>query len=68
VEAVSGFGKKELKQFAEGIQKANLTVRNFPLTVPELRKRLKWREGGEDYVFATTLTGEHRVLIRGRKP
>jgi hypothetical protein len=68
VEAVSGFGKKELKPFAEGIQKANLTVRNFPLTVPELRKRLKWREGGEDYVFATTLTDERRVLIRGRKP
>jgi 16S rRNA G966 N2-methylase RsmD len=67
VEAVTGFGKKELKQFSEGLQKANLTVRNFPLSVPELRKRLKWKEGGDDYVFATTLRDERKVLIRGRK-
>jgi hypothetical protein len=67
VTAVSGFGKKELKQFAEGITKANLTVRNFPLTVPELRKRLKWKEGGDDYIFATTLHDERKILIRGAK-
>jgi hypothetical protein len=68
VQAVSGFGKKELKQFSADLTKANLTVRNFPLGVAELRKRLKWKEGGEDYVFATTLADERKVLIRGRKP
>ena len=30
--------------------KANLTVRNFPSSVAELRKRLKLKEGGEDYL------------------
>ena len=67
VEAVSGFGKKELKAFLKGMEKANVTIRNFPLSVAELRKRLKLKEGGEDYLFATTLSNEQKVLIRGKK-
>lgn len=67
VEAVSGFGKKELKAFLAGMEKANLTVRNFPSSVAELRKRLKLKEGGEDYLFATTLADESKVVIRGKK-
>ena len=67
VEAVSGFGKKELKTFMQGIEKANLTVRNFPSSVVDLRKRLKLKEGGEDYLFATTLADESKVLIRCKK-
>lgn len=67
VEAVSGFGKKELKTFLQGMEKANLTIRNFPSSVAELRKRLKLKEGGEDYLFATTLTDERKVLIKGKK-
>ena len=55
IEAVSGFGKKELKAFLQGIGKANLTVRNFPSSVAELRKKLKVKEGGDIYLFATTL-------------
>ena len=67
VEAVSGFGKKELKTFLQGMEKANITIRNFPSSVAELRKRLKLKEGGEDYIFATTLADESKVLIRCRK-
>lgn len=67
VEAVSGFGKKELKAFLNGIDKANITVRNFPLSVAELRKRLKLKEGGEEYLFATTLSDERKVLIKTRR-
>ena len=67
VESVTGFGKKELKAFLQDMGKANLTVRNFPSSVAELRKRLKLKEGGEDYIFATTLSDEQKVLIRGRK-
>ena len=47
-------------------KKANLTVRNFPATVAELRKRLKLAEGGDTYLFATTLADERKVLIRCR--
>ena len=67
VEAVSGFGKKELKPFLQGIGKANLTIRNFPSSVADLRKRLKLKEGGDVYLFATTLADEQKVLIRCRK-
>ena len=67
VEAVSGFGKKELKSFLQGMEKANLTIRNFPSSVAELRKRLKLKEGGEDYLFATTLADESKVLIKCKK-
>lgn len=67
VEAVSGFGKKELKEFLKDTDKANVTIRNFPLSVAELRKRLKMREGGEEYIFATTLSNEQKVLIKGKK-
>lgn len=67
VEKVSGFGKKELKEFMQGMEKANLTIRNFPSSVTELRKRLKLKEGGEDYLFATTLADESKVLIKCRK-
>ena len=67
VEAVSGFGKKELKEFLQGMEKANLTIRNFPSSVADLRKRLKLKEGGEDYVFATTLADESKVMIKCRK-
>ena len=63
----SGFGKKELKAFLKDIDKANLTVRNFPATVAELRKKLKLKEGGELYIFATTLTNGEKVLIKGVK-
>ena len=42
----------------------NLTVRNFPATVAELRKRLKLAEGGDTYLFATTLADGKKVLIR----
>ena len=64
VEAVSGFGKKELKNFLQGLEKANLTIRNFPSSVAELRKRLKLKEGGDVYLFATTLANEQKVLLK----
>ena len=67
VEAVSGFGKKDLKTFLQGLDKANLTIRNFPSSVADLRKRLKLKEGGEVYIFATTLADESKVLIKCKK-
>lgn len=67
VEAVSGFGKKELKTFLQGLPKANLTVRNFPMTVADLRKKLKLKEGGDAYLFATTLNNGEKVLIKCSK-
>lgn len=61
--AISSFNKKELKRHLSGITKANIATRNFPLSVAELRKRLKLKDGGEIYIFATTLSDESHVLV-----
>ena len=61
--AVSSFNKKELKRHLSGITKANVATRNFPLSVAELRKRLKLKDGGETYIFATTLSNESHMLV-----
>ena len=61
--AVTPFSKKSLKSALHGIEKANLAVRNFPLSVVELRKRLKLKEGGEHYLFATTIGTTHALII-----
>lgn len=62
-----GFGKREIKELLGSVKKANLTVRNFPNSVADLRKRLKLPEGGDDYLFATTLAKEEKVWILCRK-
>lgn len=60
---ISSFNKKELKRHLSSITKANIATRNFPLSVAELRKRLKLKDGGETYIFATTLSDESHVLV-----
>lgn len=68
VESSGGFSKSEIKSLLTGIRQANITVRNFPDTVQGLRKRLKIAEGGDTYIFATTLFNGEKALIRCRKP
>lgn len=63
VTAVTSMNKQELKQALKDIRQANIAVRNFPMSVADLRKRLKLSEGGNDYIFATTLTEGKKVLI-----
>ena len=62
-----GFSKAEIKR-VQSMQKANITVRNFPESVQQLRKRLKLADGGDNYIFATTLADGNKVLILCRKP
>jgi hypothetical protein len=70
--AISSMNKQELKQtFNEiinqkltSMESANIAVRNFPMTVDQLRKKLKLKDGGDTYIFATTTaSGEHKLLI-----
>ena len=68
IEDYCGFGKKDQKRLLEGLSQGNLTIRNFPSTVAELRKRLKLREGGDHYLFATTLNDGSHALLRCRLP
>ena len=64
IEKTTSMNKRELKTALAGIDKANITVRNFPLSVAELRKRLKLKDGGNLYLFATTLAdGQHQLFL-----
>ncbi len=63
IDAVTTLNKRDLKVHLAGVRQANITVRNFPLTVAELRKRLKLSEGGSTYIFATTLANGEKVLL-----
>ncbi|MBT1162245.1 RsmD family RNA methyltransferase [Bifidobacterium sp. SO1] len=67
VETVTTMGKKELKSALAGVAKANIAVRNFPLTVAQLRKKLRLNDGGDTYLFATTLAGAKHVILRCHK-
>lgn len=55
--------KRELRERLAGITKANIAVRNFPLSAEALRKRLKLKDGGSCYLFATTMQGRHVIFI-----
>ncbi len=64
VEAVTTLNKHELKTALQGIDRANITVRNFPMSVEGLRKRLRLKDGGDVFLFATTMSnGEHRLFV-----
>lgn len=63
VQAICSMNKKELKTALSGISKANISVRNFPLSAEALRKRLKLKDGGSTYIFGTTIRGEHKLII-----
>ena len=61
---VSTLNKRELREKLKGITQANITTRNFPLSVADIRKRLKLHEGGTHYIFATTTaTGTHLLIV-----
>lgn len=63
VDAVTSFNKRQLKEALRDITNANITVRNFPMTVAILRKKLKLKDGGDTYIFATTTAGGEHVLV-----
>jgi len=67
VEGWSIYNKKIKQELLADVDKASIAVRNFPLTVAELRKALRIGDGDEVYLFATTLRGEKKVVIRTKK-
>ena len=61
---ISSMNKKELKPVLATISQANIAVRNFPLSAQQLRQKLKIKDGGDTYIFATTTAeGVHQLFI-----
>jgi hypothetical protein len=67
IDKTTSMNKRELRTALAGIDKANVTVRNFPMSVAELRKKLKLKDGGDVFIFATTVAGEGHQLFICRK-
>ena len=67
IESIGGMNKKDIKRLLNGTKQANIAVRNFPLTAPQLRKKLKLADGGPVYLFGTTMQGCDHVLLRTSK-
>jgi len=64
VEATTSMNKQELKAALQGVDRANVAVRNFPMTAEALRKKLRLKDGGEVFVFGTTLAdGAHKLFV-----
>jgi 16S rRNA G966 N2-methylase RsmD len=62
--AISSTNKQTLKETLAGVSRANITVRNFPMSVEQLRKKLHLKDGGDTYIFATTKAdGAHCLYI-----
>lgn len=61
VHTVVPFQKKKIAKL--NIDKANITTRNFPLSVNAIRKRLKIKEGGSHYLFFTTDVANTKIVI-----
>lgn len=66
IKSVFGANKKDIKQYLT-MKQANISTRNYPLSVAEIRKQTKLKDGGNDYIFATTLANEKKVLILCKK-
>ena len=67
IQSVSSMNKQELKSSLSEIKQANIAVRNFPLSVEQLRKKLRLKDGGDIYIFATTVGNNQHMLYICRK-
>lgn len=67
ITTVSTMNKKELATALKGISRANVAVRNFPMTAQDLRKRLHLQDGGNRYIFGTTTAASERRIYLCRK-
>lgn len=61
IETVLPFNKKAFAKLK--ISKANITTRNFPLSVNDIRKKLKVKDGGSVYLFFTSNLNNEKVII-----
>ncbi|WP_310377713.1 THUMP-like domain-containing protein [Flavobacterium sp.] len=56
------YSKQGMKAFLEK-KKANITTRNFPETVENIRKKWKIKDGGQVYTFFTTDANNRKIVL-----
>lgn len=65
IEEIFDYNKKTIKMLSK--LKANVTTRNFPHTVNEIRKKMKLSSGGDIYLFFTTNHEEKLIVLKAKK-
>lgn len=63
VDGVLGFQKEELKKYFKKGDQFNLAIRNFPMETELLKKQLRIKDGGDKYLFATTMNQKHIIIV-----
>ncbi|MEO9572071.1 MAG: RsmD family RNA methyltransferase [Polaribacter sp.] len=66
IEKITPYNKKKIKNSLLE-NKANITIRNFPKTVAQIRKETKLKDGGNTYLFFTTLKTNELIVLICRK-
>jgi 16S rRNA G966 N2-methylase RsmD len=66
IERVCKYDKKEVTEFIK-MDKANISARNFPNSVDQIRKKLGLKDGGDFYLFATTDRNNKKIIIVTKK-
>lgn len=67
IERIATMNKRDLKEALRDLTHANITSRNFPLSVAQLRKKLRLKDGGDVYLFATTDGEGRHIILRTHK-
>ncbi len=67
INQVLPFKKDTLKSLRK-LEKANISVRNFPFSAEELRNKTGLKDGGSHYLFATTDQMQQKIIIICQKP
>ena len=62
ITTATSMNKKELTQALKGITRANIAVRNFPMSAQQQRSRIRLQDGGDCYIFGTTTATGDRLL------
>ncbi|MBP6429943.1 MAG: SAM-dependent methyltransferase [Bacteroidales bacterium] len=61
------YNNKNIKTLSERYPKANITIRNFPQMVADIRKRTEIKDGGDDYLFFTTNAEGEKIILACEK-
>ena len=58
---------EDAKKGSATFKKANVAVRNFPLSAEELKKNLGLQDGSDFYIFGSTMKGERKIVVLTKK-
>lgn len=67
IQQLSSLNKKDIKRDFADISQANVATRNFPLKAEELKKRLNLKDGGDIFIFGSTLADNQKVIFICKK-